>query len=396
MSKIEFCRNLMAVAVTATLSADRIRHAIALLTISLGCFGYFLANGYSAAVVQSVHNTYGGSTNTLSVTFTKPEIAGDTVVAQVPHGTTSVGDNNGETFTVTSTAASGDIWTATKIKGATWKVTTLANFPTTNNPSMTATEYAASSAIQPSVSLPSNYKLAWNQDFTAPSYSPFNVPANVSLNGPPTSIWKGIDGIANTNMRVRYSGTEGDPFSTAKGYLNIHANGTGPFTAPYSNPYGGQIQSGPGGFTAANAYWESKILLPVGGKAQWPAFWLRGENTSRGEIDIMEFGYQIPGQTNGSFQIHLHTWPGGASAGDYAVNSLTVTPGGWHIFGCLVQPGTVSIYLDGALVHRFTGLSSVFSLPMEVRLDFGFGPGFPTSGDTGNMSVQYVRCWTPQ
>jgi Glycosyl hydrolases family 16 len=255
--------------------------------------------------------------------------------------------------------------------------------------------------IQPSITLPGNYTLAWNQDFGAASYSPFNTAANVSTAGPPTSIWRGLEGIASGNAYVKFNGTEGDPFSTSQGYLVIHSNGSPPAG---TNPYGGEIRScskSLAGFQATNAYWEAKMRLPYGGGNQWPAFWLISftldpVTNQRGEIDISEWGYQIPGTTNGASQVHLHLWPGGESASDYEINSLSVTPDGWHIFGCLIQPGTVSIYLDSNLVHTFI-VSSAFNTPMEVILDNVFGPGFPTGGCTsGDLACQYIRCWTPQ
>jgi hypothetical protein len=257
--------------------------------------------------------------------------------------------------------------------------------------------------IQPSISLPSGYTLKWNQDFTTAAYSPFNQPSIVSLSGPPSSIWQAFNPISNGNCYTKFNGTEGDPFSTSRGYLNIHGNGSPPAGV---NPYGGQIASATDrdttGFTAArNAYWEAKILLPGGGQRQWPAFWLFGRKPDpttglRPEVDIMEYGYQIPGTTNGNFQIHLHTWGTGASAGDGSFGPpLSITPGGWHVFGCLVQPGTVSIYLDGSLVRAFP-VDSTFTAPMGARLDMAFGPGFPTSGcDSGDLGCQYIRCWTP-
>lgn len=261
-------------------------------------------------------------------------------------------------------------------------------------------QYAAPVAATPSVTLPTNYRLAWNQDFTTAAYSPFNQQSIVSLVGPPGSVWRTANGLgygAATNYK--FDGTEGDPFSTSKGYLNIHANGNG------SPPYGGQIMSAtyPNeiGFVAANAYWEAKILLPSGGSEQWPVWWLAGDvpdptTGQRPEIDITEFGYQIPGTTNGVSSIHLHVWPGGASAGDFQISSLPVTSDGFHVFGCLVQPGSVSIYLDGSLLHTFS-VASTFSAPMSARLDFGFGPGTPTSGCTsGDLGCKYIRCWTPQ
>lgn len=75
---------------------------------------------------------------------------------------------------------------------------------------MTVTEYAPAptpsapppttpppSGIQPSVALPSNYSLTWNQDFTQPSYKPFNTASIVSLTGSPGSIWLAENGIAS-------------------------------------------------------------------------------------------------------------------------------------------------------------------------------------------------------
>jgi Glycosyl hydrolases family 16 len=207
----------------------------------------------------------------------------------------------------------------------------------------------------PSVLLPPGYALVWNQDFTSPAYHPFNVPAIVSGTPGATSIWH-----ANYHDSIPglvYTATDHFPFSTDAGYLDIQGwNNSGRMN-------GGVIASvdvdNVTGFSAANAYWEAKIRLPGGGVGQWPAFWLYGINPGgpRGEIDVMEFGYQRPNSTNGHFQIHTHLWGGGFSGqseGDYEVSSLANTPGDWHVFGCLIQPGTISIYLDSNLVTAFT------------------------------------------
>jgi hypothetical protein len=93
--------------------------------------------------VQTGGNTYSGAyTTSLGVTFSKPENAGGTVEADVPHGSSAVTDNNGDTFvnTGTQTADGHDIWKATNIHGAGWNVTTTAYFPSTYAPSMTVTE----------------------------------------------------------------------------------------------------------------------------------------------------------------------------------------------------------------------------------------------------------------
>ena len=286
----------------------------------------------------------------------------------------------------------------------------------TPTPTPTATP-TPTPGIQPSIALPSNYTLKWNQDFTAPAYKPFNVPSIVSTSGPPGSIWRAYNTSAQPAIR-KYDGTNGDPFTTDNGYLNIHANGT-PATG---SAYGGDIEScavntnitgvagefddqSPG-FHAAVAYWEGKIRMPAGGSAQWPAFWIRGSDLALNkftEVDIMEFGYQIPGSTNGSFQINLHSGTATKGLGNqpagYVVNPpMAVMPGGWHIFGCWVQLNVVSIYLDGALVHTFNLDPSLSfgAIPMAVLLENVFGPGYPATGATGDLGCQYIRCWTPQ
>jgi hypothetical protein len=93
-------------------------------------------------VVQSGYVLYNATTTHLSVTLTKqPETRGNTVVAIVPHGTTSVHDNPGDTFTLTASGSPSDTWTATNIKGTTWTgVNTWCDFPATYRPSMTVTE----------------------------------------------------------------------------------------------------------------------------------------------------------------------------------------------------------------------------------------------------------------
>jgi hypothetical protein len=262
----------------------------------------------------------------------------------------------------------------------------------------------STSGITPSITLPANYKLAWNQDFTAPSYSPFNQASNVSAAGPPVSIWKAEVGNPG-GMATQFNG-EGDPFSTSSGYLTIHANGSG------SPPYGGMISSSAksynvpkgtvlAGFHAANAYWEGKLLIPAGGSERWPCFWVIGSTAhvdpvtgQYAEVDITEI-------TTSDQNLHLYTInaDGTISNANPYHYSPPALSSGWHVWGCLIQPGSVSIYIDGVLSHQFTGLSGAWSVPMEVILDNSFGPGLPQSanpGWTNDLGVQYVRCWTPQ
>ncbi len=171
--------------------------------------------------------------------------------------------------------------------------------------------------------------------------------------------------------------------------------------------YGGEIRSAEGdatqagtfGFLASNSYWEAAICNPhfVTGSV-WPAWWVVGlfvgANGFRGEVDICEFGWQVSQSTTGGWQTFLHRWPDGSTPGSANFTSQTITADDFHIWGCLIQAGTVIIYLDGVAVKTYTSVDPAFSYPMCAVLDLGFGPGFPTTGNTTDLKCKYVRCWS--
>jgi hypothetical protein len=216
-------------------------------------------------------------------------------------------------------------------------------------------------------------------------------------------------------MTTKFNG-EGDPYSTAQGYLTIHANGGA------NPPYGGMISCSaksynvtPGtalaGFRAANAYWEAKLLIPAAGSERWCCFWVIGSTAivdpitgQYGEVDIIEF----PNCRQG-LHYYVKNADGTMTNNEPPQSGNIPTPpaggwsAGWHIFGALIQTNngscTVDYFIDGVLSHHVGGLSTAWSVPMEVILDNSFGQGLPASGNSGwtnDLGVQYVRCWTPQ
>src|SRR5258707_14070948 len=90
--------------------------------------------------------------------------------------------------------------------------------------------------------------------------------------------------------------------------MDIKGNGTP------NPPYGGSVNTATFsnvGFAAKVAYWEVMVRLPA--QKAWSNFWLYGKDPVTGistEVDSCEFGYQVPGTTNGSFQIDFHTSAG--------------------------------------------------------------------------------------
>jgi beta-lactam-binding protein with PASTA domain len=252
--------------------------------------------------------------------------------------------------------------------------------------------------------------LKFYADFTHPSYQPFNRPEVVSIdNGTTDSIWYALAGQPG-GMNTKFNATEGDPFSTAKGYLTIHANASSPNPPP---PYGGMISSvahsfnePPGtvvrGFWATNAYWEVKAFVPAQGSERWCAAWILGSTAhidpatnGYGEVDIFEFP---------TCSQNLHFYPVDPVTHKVTSNQQPGTfqpliPSvGWHVWGCLVEGdiGRITIYIDGVLSHQFTGLTSAWNVPLQILLDNSFGTGFPATGEAGwtnDLGVMYVRCW---
>lgn len=274
--------------------------------------------------------------------------------------------------------------------------------PSENTPDVKAT---AAAGIQPSVALPGNYKLVWNQDFTGPDYGNINTSGIVNSTGisGTAARWYASPGVCPDFARFVGIGVDKHPFSTDKGYLSINSYPSG------GRMVGGIIRSAwDAGFAAVDAYWEAKLRLPSGGAGNWPAFWLKASpgNLSDtqvcAEVDIMEFGYQIPGSTKSNYEIHTHLWGlgnNGKSAGDGSISNLAVTPGGWHTFGCLIQQASLAnsqviFYLDGAEVDSFNA-TAPFHVPESVILDMASGPGFPATGDPEELDCQYIRCWAP-
>ena len=103
----------------------------------------------SQSIVQTGNNSYGAWTNNLSVTFGKPENAGDTVTVTVNHSSgqtvSGVTDLTRNVYKQTSTATlngiTTEVWTATPIVACGFNnATSVAFSAATLNPSMTVTE----------------------------------------------------------------------------------------------------------------------------------------------------------------------------------------------------------------------------------------------------------------
>lgn len=131
-------------------------------------------------------------------------------------------------------------------------------------------------------------------------------------------------------------------------------------------------------------YFEARIHLPISGAtnkiANWPAFWMNGQNWPvDGEIDVTE---GLEG--NACFHFHSSTGAdGGCATGNYT---------GWHLYGVLWEPGSVTYFYDGRVVGKIT--KNITDSPMYLILNYAKGVygGAPRAPAT--MQVDYVHVYS--
>ena len=156
--------------------------------------------------------------------------------------------------------------------------------------------------------------------------------------------------------------------------------------APKTYPYASGLVTTFSSFNFTYGYVQVVARIP-GGTGTWPALWLLPENGSwPPEIDIMEnYG------TSTLMEATLH-W--GAAAGQEAYRDVTSSSdltSGWHTYGLLWEPGSLTWYLDGQVVYTFTG-SEVPSQPMYFLANLAIdGPAAPSS----SFDIQSVQIYQP-
>jgi Ca2+-binding RTX toxin-like protein len=143
----------------------------------------------------------------------------------------------------------------------------------------------------------------------------------------------------------------------------------------------GIVQSN-GKFGQTYGYFEARVYLPSSGGhiANWPAFWLDGQNwPANGELDVME-------GLGGQAAYHFHSpsgGPGSAVSGNYT---------GWHIFGAEWQPGKVTYYYDNHLVGTIT--TGITNSPMYLILNNAIGSWGGPHMIPADMEVDWVHVYS--
>jgi beta-glucanase (GH16 family) len=152
-------------------------------------------------------------------------------------------------------------------------------------------------------------------------------------------------------------------------------------------------------------YFEARMRWDVVNGA-WPAFWAIPIQAAQGQQHTGELDFfEGEGADPHTFFGTAHEWQGGTplwsnSPNYYPVGSNTDFSQ-WHTYGALWQPGMISWYLDGQLLHA-TNLPAIFDqqnyfLVLSMQEGANWSPGnlSGVSASQMNLQVDYVRVWQP-
>ncbi len=215
--------------------------------------------------------------------------------------------------------------------------------------------------------------LVWSDEFTN------NTAANMQPN---PAVWKyitGADGTATVDTLCAY-GSNTSPCSTASpnafvgtdGYLHIVAQ------QPSPGVYTAARMQSQGLFSFQYGRLEARMQVPEG-QGLHPAFWLEGNNAALvgwpgcGEMDVMErinaaglppIGTQsnpLPGTSDWNEGSIHGTGFTGSNLGETYDFTGGETASGWHTYGMIKKPNSISFYVDDPTAPYATFSSSSIS-----------------------------------
>lgn len=184
-----------------------------------------------------------------------------------------------------------------------------------------------------------------------------------------------------------------NPFSAENGILTISAEPASASLKPQidNQNYTSGMLTSAHTFSETYGYFEMRAQLPAG-KGLWPAFWLLPTDQSwPPEIDVVEMLGDQPTNLN----VNVHTTAVGTSHGqEVTVPNMTT---GFHSYGVLWGPQTLTFYFDGQEVHR-TNTPSDMHKPMYMLANLAVGGDWPGSPDASTqfpaeMKIDYIRAY---
>lgn len=133
-------------------------------------------------------------------------------------------------------------------------------------------------------------------------------------------------------------------------------------------------------------YFEMKAELPKG-QGLWPAFWLLGEQNR--EIDVLE---GLGSDTKVAYNaLHSNAVP---AIGNPSFNPY---PDGFHTYGVMWTPETITFYVDGTPVWK-TATPHDMDQPLRIIANLAVGGNWPGSPDgstpwPAELKIDYIRAY---
>jgi len=156
--------------------------------------------------------------------------------------------------------------------------------------------------------------------------------------------------------------------------------------APLTYPYTSGMVTTMKSFSFTYGYVQIVAKIP-GGTGTWPALWLLPKSeTWPPEIDIMEnFG-----STHTIRTTVFWSASGAYKFADKTARSSSDLTAGYHTYGLLWKPHSLTWYLDGKVVDRYTG-SHVPQQPMYLLANLAIDGKAPSTSTFSISSVEVYR-----
>jgi len=181
---------------------------------------------------------------------------------------------------------------------------------------------------------------------------------------------------------------DNNPFSISNGVLTIRAERLeqNERDAAWGREYSSGMLNTLGMFEQRYGYFEMRAELPTATGA-WPAFWMMpSPYVAQVEADIME-GLAVTPNVD-----YRRAWGGGENLYD---NAYKIDPTGFHTYGMLWTPSTVTFYYDGvAVLQAATPANWTEPMALIVNMAVGGWGGEPNElMFPAEMKVDYVRAY---
>ncbi len=190
-----------------------------------------------------------------------------------------------------------------------------------------------------------------------------------------------------------------NPFSISNGVLSITAGvtPTADKTALWNYSYTSGLISTEKTFSQTYGYFEIKAEMPSTTTGFWPAFWLMpADGSYSSELDVFE---EVGDKANTVYNT-VHYFPTGsttkASTGfsAYVPNMMS----GFHTYGVLWSPTTITWYVDGVAVNSVATPAGM-NKPMYMVANLAVGGDWPGSPSASTpfpsaLQIDYIRAYT--